>query len=219
MERDPFYEDVNRRIIGLNDQEFAAFVEHHLVDHWCDEYYSEVSVANPQVMDIGSFTVIFDFTASLDDSDFQGGSRQADRVIAIYGRSCPPQAVRDAVRMRGFLGETFDVFGHGYDKGHFIAHTAGGDILDSVNWFRQERRLNRGWSEQGKIYRKMERFCAVHPGTFLFARPIYGNSTADPDRLEFGILRDGALDAWIFDNRSQSPNAPAPRKIRSASAV
>jgi hypothetical protein len=41
-----------------------------------------------------------------------------------------------------------------------------------VNLFPQRREVNRGWSDEGKLFRKMERYAAEHPGTFCFARPI-----------------------------------------------
>ena len=43
------------------------------------------------------------------------------------------------------------------DKGHFIAHAIGGGL--DMNIFSQARDLNRGISEQGKVYRLMERYC------------------------------------------------------------
>jgi len=103
--------------------------------------------------------------------------------------------------MRGYLGRTCEAYGDGYDKGHFIGHSLGGGVLDSVNWFRQERRLNRGWSSEGRVYRRMERYCAVHPGTFVFSRPIYDTLTDRPDVIEFGMLRGGKLDVCQFRNR------------------
>lgn len=106
-----------------------------------------------------------------------------------------------AVLTRGYLGKTGEVFGEGYDKGHFIAHSAGGDVLDSVAWFPQERRLNRRWSAPGNRYRKMETYCANNPGTFMFSRPIYHDRTFWPSCLEFGILRSGILEVEVFDNR------------------
>jgi hypothetical protein len=34
----------------------------------------------------------------------------------------------------------------------------------------------------------MERYCAAHPGTFCFSRPIYTDHTARPSEIEFGLL-------------------------------
>ena len=58
-----------------------------------------------------------------------------------------------------------------------------------VNVFSQERRLNRGRSPQGKIYRQMETYCYEQPGTFCFSRPIYVDGLNIPRWLEFGLLK------------------------------
>ena len=191
------YSRIDAEIAGLDEERAIAVLSGLLPGLWCDDYEDGVAEANPQLIDIGSFRVIFDLTSmGCSDPDIQ-----EDRVIAIFGRSCPPVAARDAVRMRGFLGPTREAFGEGYDKGHFIAHSMGGDVLDSLNWFRQERRLNRGWSADGRVYRRLERLCAARPGTFLFSRPLYHTPSARPDLLEFGVLHDGRLEVCRFDNR------------------
>jgi len=65
-----------------------------------------------------------------------------------------------------------------------------------VNLFPQQRELNRGWSEEGKLFRRMERYAAERPGTFCFARPIYSDLTCCPAIVEYAVLRpDGAL--WV----------------------
>ena len=191
------YACLNADIAGLDEERAIVALIVVLPGLWCDDYEDGVAEANPQLIDIGRFRVIFDLTSM----GCTEPEIQEDRVIAIFGRSCPPEGARDAVRMRGYLGKTREAFGEGYDKGHFVAHSMGGDVLDSLNWFRQERRLNRGWSAEGRVYRRMERHCAAHPGTFLFSRPIYQTPSARPDVLEFGILCDGRLEFCRFDNR------------------
>lgn len=87
----------------------------------------------------------------------------------------------------------------GRDKGHFIAHAIGGSL--NMNVFSQRHTLNRGLSEQGQLYRSMERYCYEHPQTFCFARPIYEDESSVPQWLEFGVLRDdGCLWVEVFDN-------------------
>jgi hypothetical protein len=54
---------------------------------------------------------------------------------------------------------------HAYDMGHFVPHGVGGPTR--INLFRQERHLNRGWSEAGRTYRWLERYVATRPGTFF----------------------------------------------------
>lgn len=72
------------------------------------------------------------------------------------------------------------------DLGHFIPHSAGGPA--DINLFQQDRRLNRGWSLQGKAYRSMERYIAEHPGLFHFSRAVYADDTTIPRYLEIGVL-------------------------------
>jgi hypothetical protein len=119
-----------------------------------------------------------------------------ERVVLAYALSTEQLMKRDSARMRGFpnvnasvrrvLGDKAFVA----DKGHFLGHASGG-ILD-INLFPQRRELNRGWSEEGKRFRSMERHVAEHPGTFFYHRPIYDDDTWIPSKLEYAVLRDGA---------------------------
>ena len=79
------------------------------------------------------------------------------------------------------------------------SHCIGGGL--DVNLFSQERRLNRGWSPQGKTYRQMETYCYEQPGTFCFSRPIYVDGSSVPRWLEFGLLKtDQTLWVETFEN-------------------
>lgn len=148
------------------------------------------------------------FEFMFDDAPKVEGDDKAvhPRVVAAYGRSIYTDVKRDASRIAGFVGGPIKAPRPGegnvpLDKGHFIAHTMGG-LLD-VNLFpqRQRRDVNRGWSERGKVYRKMERYCAEHPTTFCFSRPIYRDHTWRPHELDYGILLE-ATRLWVetFDN-------------------
>jgi hypothetical protein len=85
------------------------------------------------------------------------------------------------------------------DRGHVIPHLSGGEF--GPNIFRQDRALNRGWSEQGKRYRALEREAAATPGTLYIAHLIYSDDSACPSQLETGLLRGAALHVERFDNR------------------
>jgi hypothetical protein len=85
------------------------------------------------------------------------------------------------------------------DRGHVIPHLSGGEL--GPNIFRQDRALNRGWSEQGKRYRALEREAAATPGTLYIAHLIYSDDSAYPSQLETGLLRGAALHVERFDNR------------------
>jgi len=81
-----------------------------------------------------------------------------------------------------------------------MAHSIGGGL--DVNLFSQERQLNRGWSQQGKIYRQMEKYCYEQEGTFCFSRPVYADGSNVPRWLvEFGVLKtDATLWVEVFEN-------------------
>jgi hypothetical protein len=190
------YEALSAKVARQYGDEGLVTLKKGLDGLWLDDYVPSSPCSTAHYIDISTFTVIFDLGRQGDP-----GAPQDGRVVGIFGCSSPPKDKRDAYRMRGYLGKTSEVFGEGFDKGHFIAHSAGGDALDSINWFPQERKLNRGWSDQGVRYREMETYCAKTPGTFMMARPIYHDTSARPALLEFGILRNRVLEVCLFDNR------------------
>ncbi len=84
------------------------------------------------------------------------------------------------------------------DRGHIIPHLSGGEF--GPNIFRQDRALNRGWSEEGKRYRALEREASTS-GAFFFGHLLYDDDTAHPARIEIGLLRGESLYVEGFDNR------------------
>ena len=156
------------------------------VTGWCDEYgkgfpEAELSEIN---LDLGVF--IFDHSA--------------ERVVLAYALSFVQSKKRDASRMKGFPNPNVSVRkvagddAFFADKGHFLGHASGG-ILD-INLFPQRRELNRGWSEEGKKFREMERHVAEKPDTFFYHRPIYDDDSWIPKYLEYGVLK-GDSEWWI----------------------
>jgi hypothetical protein len=120
-----------------------------------------------------------------------------DRVIAVFGTSSRAQESRRGRRIKIELSEELE--GTPRDDGHFMARSIGGGV--DVNLFSQDRRLNRGWSSQGRIYRRMEKYCREQEGTFCFSRPIYNDGSNVPRWLEFGVLKDDeSLWVEVFDN-------------------
>ena len=150
------------------------------VDTWCDEYRDQFGPSS--ILEVNLKIAVYVFDQSL------------ERVLLAYGISSPQLEDRDKNRMRRFpdmnvgvkavLGE--DAFLA--DRGHFLGHAAGG-VLD-INLFPQRRELNRGWSSEGKVFRRMERFAATHLGTFVYHRAMYNDETWIPDTLEYGLLVD-----------------------------
>lgn len=206
------YAPLQSRLTGMAPEEAVAVCMAELPSLWMDDYESWVVDSNVHRIEIGSHFALFDFTSEFGPGAEGEPEIQEDRIVAMFGRSTAPQEPRDASRMRGYIDQTGLIYGEGYDKGHFIAHSMGGDDLDAINWFPQETRLNRGWSEEGKLYRSLEAYCARMPGTFFFSRPLYEGMSVWPSILEVGLLRDGALEIHRFDNRSPhgAPQSTAP---------
>jgi len=157
---------------------------------------------------VGSFVVSYEetsgqseFSTTNIDSAFFLFDHRLERVVLAYAVSTLQLTKRDSSRMRGFpnvnasirrvMGDKAFVA----DKGHFLGHASGG-VLD-INLFPQRRELNRGWSEEGKRFRRMERHVAEHPGTFFYHRPFYDDDTWIPSILEYGVFTDGA--SWWKD--------------------
>lgn len=153
---------------------------------------------------VGTFEYTFDDYGTLEAQGIvPADSMIESRLVYVCGHSNPQGKKRDDYRLKGWIGRTGRIFGKKWDKGHFIGNALGGavDRLE-MNVFVQRRDLNRGWSEEGKRYTQMERYCAQNPGTFCFSRPIYLDESARPAFLEFGLLRsDGELLVERFDNR------------------
>lgn len=156
------------------------------VDTWCAQY--EVQFEGAEISEINLDFAVFLFDHLL------------ERVTLAYALSVEQLLKRDTSRMRGFPNVNVSVQanleGKAFfaDKGHFLGHASGG-ILD-INLFPQRRELNRGWSAEGKRFRKMERYVADHPGTFFYHRPLYDDETWIPASLEYGVLV-GDVDWWL----------------------
>lgn len=178
---------------GLEGEELITCVTGILIDCWIDDYWDMVD-HKPYILDVPDrgFNFLFDLTlANYDKND---PDRPDDRVVAAYGRSRQTEEKRDASRIRGF-GQIGDRSRGSMDKGHLMAHTAGGSL--DINIFPQRSEVNRGRSEEGRRYRKMERYAAAYPGTFMFSRPIYGDDSWTPHALEYGLLLLDERRFWV----------------------
>jgi hypothetical protein len=139
-------------------------------------------------------TYLFDLASPL-------GLSQEDRTVAAWALTPLAVELRDTGYQRGFPMQP-GVDDAQVDRGHLIPHLSGGEF--GPNIFRQDRALNRGWSEQGKRYRALEREAAATPGTLYFGHLIYDDDTAYPSEIETGLLRRAALHVDRFDNRPTS---------------
>lgn len=162
------------------------------VGAWCHEYANRHSGAEISEINLDFAVFLFDHSA--------------ERVVLAYALSVEQLLKRDSSRIAGFpdvnasiqaseAGELFSA-----DKGHFLGHASGG-VLD-INLFPHRRELNRGWSDEGKRFRSMERLVAEHPRTFFYHRPIYDDDTWVPQLLEYGVLVNNT-EWWIdtFKNK------------------
>jgi hypothetical protein len=189
--------DYNHGLATLEGQPYAAIVaamRGELPHVWRARYERMcVGPANVLVVTATGFEYLFDFCSELVAHGTLAAGRE-DRVVAAYGRSTHAIGARPSSRLAGFPGSD----GRG-DRGHFIAHAAGGGA--DINLFHQEAFLNRGWSPEGQGYRAMERYVARYPGLFCFSRPIYTDESARPSHIEFGVLRsERTLWVEVFTN-------------------
>jgi hypothetical protein len=184
-----------------SEMNLTSILKKHLLSKWRDLYVTTVAhVTNIVHFPFRTFEYIFDLYSELEVmGEVPYNQTIQDRVVAVIGTSSRAEEIRDAGRLRNWAGPTEEFVAGERDKGHFMAHCIGGGL--DVNVFSQERRLNRGWSPQGKIYRQMETYCYEQPGTFCFSRPIYADGSSVPRWLEFGLLNaDQTLWVEVFDN-------------------
>lgn len=197
-----------KKILSDKDNLENDRVVEHLVANlpflWSEKYRAQ----SKRITDIcriqnGSFEYIFDDYSTMEKRGIVHKNQLVEsRLVAVYGRSIQINKQRDDYRLRGWIGRTQLFFGSEWDKGHFIAHSIGGSVDGTeLNVFLQKREINRGWSNAGKIFRKMEVYCYNNPGTFCFNRPIYSDETSKPAYYEFGILKSNR-EFWIecFNN-------------------
>lgn len=178
------YDAILRAAHAENEAEPNKALIEILTGCWCDDYRDMVE-HKPYILDVPDrgFNFLFDLTLATHDKN--DPNRPEDRVVAAYGYSRAPEERRDAARIRGF-GKIGDASRGSMDKGHFAAHSMGGAL--DINVFPQRTEVNRGRSAEGRLYRKMERYAAAYPGTFMFSRPIYGDTSWTPHALEYGLL-------------------------------
>ena len=156
-----------------------------------DLYEAEHPVCALHQFKQSAATYLFDLASSAD-------LPREDRTVAAWALTPRVVDQRDTVYQRGFpMARGADVAPA--DRGHLIPHLSGGEF--GPNIFRQDRALNRGWSEQGKSYRALEREAARTPGTFYFGHLLYIDDSAYPSEIEIGLLRGAILHVERFDNR------------------
>ena len=192
-------------LTGLPEPRSEFF--HRLSSAWIIAYHRQSGrPINPTEMWSNGFGFLVDLEGA-DHGDGRGPQPPGVymRTFAAYGLSKPSGASRrkEDLRLKGWMGKTEQVSGAERDKGHFIAHSIGGVVVGGENnVFLQRRDLNRGWSDAGRIFRKMEANAQANPGALIFHRAIYVKESTTPDFLEVGLCIPGAtLQVEVFDNR------------------
>lgn len=139
---------------------------------------------------------------------------RASRTVAAWTRAQAASGSRDRSRQARFPLAPV-LASAGYERGHIIAHATGGQL--DANLFAQARHVNRGWSPDGRRYRKLERLAAANPGCPVFHRLIYGDGSDVPDLTELTVMIAGQTHRGVFDNRPGAwtpPTAPLHRGRR-----
>jgi hypothetical protein len=176
---------------GLSRPLTAVAVGQVLLDAAGDRYQGVCTRCSLVQFPQSGATYLFDFASAVN-------AEQEDRTVAAWAVTPAAVARRDVSYQRGFPLAA-DPGGPLVDRGHLIPHLSGGEF--GPNIFRQDRSLNRGWSDEGKRFRGLEREAAATPGTFYFGHLLYQDDTAYPMAIEIGILRDGTLHVDRFQNR------------------
>ena len=183
---DRVYASVNQRVPSALDGWDSQ------LSRWLQEYL--VLAGGVEVLEI-----VLDSAAFLFDM-------QHERVALAFAVSTPKLHARDSSRMRGFpdvnvgVQQVLGSDAKAYDRGHYLGHASGGEL--DINLFPHERALNRGWSREGKEFRRLERIAAAHAGTFFYHRPLYTDASWIPTSLDFGVLASsGVWESGQFANR------------------
>jgi hypothetical protein len=172
---------------GLGPEELGS----QLARVWAEAYTSRIPQSCLLEFDSDGARFLFDLASA-------AGAERADRTVAAWGRSRRAPHPRDESYQRGYPSPRGRAI-RPLDKGHMVAHAAGGTF--GPNIFPQDRRLNRGWSAEGRRYRALEREIANSLGTFFFCCLLYADDTDFPAAIELGVLRPNGLHVERFQNR------------------
>ena len=181
---------------ALTSDGWEVFAGSTLTDAWIAAYKA-VTAWPTEIVEIPQESVVYLFDAAPTLNPTEGIPGD-DRVVAVWGRSRRTERPRDRRRLAGFLPSPVAWSQADLDRGHLVAHAAGGGL--DLNIFPQARSLNRGWSAEGRAWRRMEKYAAKHPGTPLFIRPIYTGPSWKPAAIEYGLFIDGELSSERFTN-------------------
>jgi hypothetical protein len=196
----PYQEIVSEALASRLD--IAVHLREELPHYWREDYLRMSSrVSNIVIFKYETFDYIFD--AYQQAEPYSPTSKVAPidaRLVAVIGTSKPRRTKRDDARLRGISVSPLPGVKGKWDRGHFIAHSIGGKVDgNEANVFLQLRSVNRG------RYRRAENYCKLNPGVTCFSRPIYADTSAHPESIEFGVLKtNGELWVEIMPNRADA---------------
>jgi hypothetical protein len=139
--------DYARLVRDLGVPRTATKVGQRLMQAVAHRYETECGSCSLLQFEQSGATYLFDFASAV-------GAVQEDRTVAAWAVTPASVRTRDVAYQRNFPLPP-DPDGTPVDRGHLIPHLSGGQF--GPNIFPQCRALNRGWSEQGRRYRALER--------------------------------------------------------------
>lgn len=143
---------------------------------WIDEYKKDYPYAQLETILVESSVFLYDYAGDC-------------RVVLAFAISTKQLYSRSYRSLRQYpMTRTTNIDITFYaDKGHFLGHASGGRL--DINIFPHRKQLNRGWSQEGKLFRKMERHAETNLGTFFYHHPRYIDGIHIPYLLDYGVLK------------------------------
>ena len=182
-------------------REATMLLRHELPYAWADRYARlNPHATNVLEVDAEGFEYLFDEPSELvSRGEVAEADVVQDRLVAAHGFSHAEKEDRDRSQSR-LAGaprgpaEVVDTGAAPYDRGHVMAHSIGGGL--DLNLVPQLASVNR----RG-LWRRMERYCSQHPGTYVFCAPIYLGLSGHPAYIDYGVLlADCSLWVNVFRN-------------------
>jgi hypothetical protein len=201
------YEAVLSRLSAADHNSLIARLVKTLPPLWLRAYREMTSTpVNAVRFSDRGFEFLFDHASARPMESPHGDDAVEDRIIAAFGRS-RPSPIRQESHARGLLGASAAAFGGHADRRHVPGGVLGGTHDGCLYPLRRD--LRHDGSADGRAFRAMERYCAEHPGTFTFSRPVYDSPSWWPCDIEHGLLQDdGTLWVRSFDNTAAAVRLP-----------
>jgi hypothetical protein len=221
VQQNPYYVDYDQILPRVASDELDSIIcklSEDLPHEWVDAY----KLANRQQANIlrithDGFEYLFDHSSELVlKGEVTKDSAVEDRVVAVHGCSQPTDERRRVISCVSILrgqstSSKLTAISPNEQFKHMIKATSLGMPWEAplhINLFPQTTRINRGWWEHGKLYRRMESYCEKNAGTYCFSRQIHAGVSGHPQIIEFGVLKkDRKL--WL----AQFPNCDSTEEM------